>query len=208
MKIIAFNGSPHKDGNTYQALSAVLAEVAKSGIETEIVQVGSATIAGCLGCGGCMNNKNEKCVIATDQVNEWFQLAKEADGFIIGSPVYFAGVAGTMKCFLDRFFYINFANNNLFRHKIGASVVALRRSGGTVTWDELNRFFMSSEMILPTSNYWNIVHGLTSGEIEQDKEGIQVLKILGENIAFATKAIHAAKGTEAPQQEKEFTNFI
>jgi multimeric flavodoxin WrbA len=208
MKILAFNGSPHKEGNTFKCLSTVLEEIERFDITTEIIQVGSQRISGCLGCGLCMKNRNERCVQDKDPVNDWTMQAKAADGIILGSPVYFAGITGTMKCFLERMFYINFANENFFRHKVCASVVALRRSGGSVTFDELNRFFQSSEMTQVSSNYWNIVHGLESGDVFKDKEGVQVLRILGQNFAWTVKALEKAAADKPAQMTKDFTNFI
>jgi len=137
MHVVAFNGSPKKEENTYQAIKIVADSLEKEGISTEIIHVGNKTIRGCIACGGCIKNKNEKCVI-DDEVNGWIQKMKSADGIIIGSPVYYASIAGTMKCFLDRAFYVGGVNNGLFRHKVGASVVAVRRSGGVATYDHLN----------------------------------------------------------------------
>ena len=128
MKVIAFNGSPNKEGNTYHAIKIVADELKKEGIETEIIHVGNKTIKGCMACNYCSEHKNEKCVI-DDEVNEWIQKMKEADGIILGSPVHFSAIGGTMKSFLDRAFFVARRNGAMLRHKIGASVVALRRSG-------------------------------------------------------------------------------
>ena len=159
MKVVAFNGSPKKEGNTYNAIKTVAAELEKEGIEVEIVHVGNKVIRGCIACGGCSRNKNERCVLDKDEVNEWIQKMKEADGIILGSPVYYSAIAGTMKSFLDRAFLCCFCKWRIVRHKIGASVVAVRRSGGIPVFDQLNNFINYSEMIMPTSNYWNVAYG-------------------------------------------------
>ena len=130
MKVVAFNGSPHKEGNTWQALKMVAAELEAAGIETQIVTAGDKPIQGCIACGMCAKNKNEKCVLPGDEVNAGIQLMKEADGILLGSPVHYPAMSGAMKSFLDRAFYVAGMNGGLFRHKVGASVVAVRRSGG------------------------------------------------------------------------------
>lgn len=209
MKVVAFNGSPRKEGNTYHAIKAVAAELEKEGIEVEIVHVGNKVIRGCLGCNGCSGNKNEKCVI-NDEVNEWIQKMKEADGIILGSPVHYAGIPGTMKSFLDRAFYVASSNNSLFRHKVGASVVAVRRTGGIAVFQQLNNFINYSEMVVPTSNYWNIAHGTAPGEVTQDDEGMQIMRVLGKNMAWVMKSLDASKDIvkESEAENKIFTNFI
>ncbi|MGL5459491.1 MAG: flavodoxin family protein, partial [Cetobacterium sp.] len=131
MKVVAFNGSPREKGNTYLALRMVGEELEKEGIELEIIHVGNKAIRGCIGCNGCAKNRDEKCVMSEENfVNEWIQKIKEADGVLLGSPVHFASLGATMKAFLDRAFYVASVNGGLFRHKVGASVVAVRRSGG------------------------------------------------------------------------------
>lgn len=209
MKVVAFNGSPRKEGNTYHAIKTVAAELEKEGIEVEIVHVGNKVIRGCLACNGCSRNKNEKCVI-NDEVNEWVQKMKEADGIILGSPVHYAGIPGTMKSFLDRAFYVASSNNSMFRHKVAASVVAVRRTGGIAVYEQLNNFINYSEMVVPTSNYWNIAYGTIPGEVTQDAEGMQIMRVLGKNMAWIMKAIDASKDTvkESEAENKIFTNFI
>lgn len=209
MKVIAINGSPKKNGNTYEAIKAVAAELEKENIEVEIIHIGNKKISGCLGCGGCARNQNEKCVI-DDQANEWIQKMKEAEGIILGSPVYYSAMAGNMKAFLDRAFYVASANGGLFRHKVGASVVAVRRSGGIPTFDQLNNYITYSEMIMPTSNYWNVVYGARPGEAAQDEEGMQIMRVLGKNMAWIMKLIEFGKDkVEEPEKEKKiFMNFI
>lgn len=210
MKVVAFNGSPKKEGNTYHAIKAVAAELEKDGIEVEIVHVGNKLVRGCLACGGCSRNKNERCVIETDEVNEWVQKMKEADGIILGSPVYYSSIAGTMKSFLDRAFYVSSSNGGMFRHKIGASVVAVRRSGGIPVFDQLNNYINYSEMIMPTSNYWNVAYGTSPGEVMQDEEGMQIMRVLGKNMSWIMKVVDAGKSQvkENERENKIFTNFI
>ena len=197
-------------GNTYHAIKMVLAELVKQNIETEIVHVGNKTISGCLACGKCAVNKDEKCVIASDKVNEWIQQMKEADGIILGSPVHYAGVAGNFKSFLDRAFYVCSVNDGLLRHKVATTVVAVRRSGGISTYHELNNFIQYSEMLVPTSNYWNIIHGTAPGEAEKDTEGTQIMRILGKNMAWLLQLKEYGKAVvPAPEPEtKTFMHFI
>ncbi|HJV65337.1 MAG TPA: flavodoxin family protein [Geomonas sp.] len=210
MKVVAFNGSPHGEGNTWHALKMVTAELEREGIETEIVQVGNKAVRGCTACNMCAKNKNECCVLPGDPVNEWVQKMKEADGILIASPVHYAAMGGTMKSFLDRAFYVAGANGGLFRHKVGASVVAVRRSGGLPTFDQLNNYLMYSEMLVPTSNYWNVIHGTLPGEVAQDSEGVQIMRVLGKNMAWLLKLVAHGKGAITPpeREPKTFLNFI
>ncbi|WP_461637778.1 flavodoxin family protein [Labilibaculum euxinus] len=210
MKIVAFNGSPKKEGNTYHALKLVTEQLELQGIETEIVHVGNKGVKGCIACGQCAKNKDEKCVLTGDDVNIWIQKMKEADGILLGSPVHYASLGANMKSFLDRAFYVSGANGNLFRHKVGASVVAVRRSGGLPTFNELNNYLNYSEMMIPTSNYWNVIHGTTPGEVLQDEEGMQIMRVLGRNMAYLLQLIDQGKDkVEAPVQEKKiYTSFI
>ncbi|CDF58419.1 flavodoxin family protein [Thermobrachium celere] len=209
MKVVAFNGSPKKEGNTYHAIKIVAEELQNEGIDVEIVHVGDKPIRGCIACGMCYKNKNERCVI-DDEVNVWIQKMKEADGIILGSPVYFSSIAGTMKAFLDRAFYVASANGGLFRNKVGASVVAVRRSGGVTTFNQLNNYINYAEMLMPSSNYWNVIHGAKPGEVLQDEEGVQIMRILGKNMAYLLKLVQYGKEkVKAPEKEKKiYTNFI
>lgn len=207
MKVIAINGSPKAEGNTYHAIKVVTDELEKQGISTEIIHVGNKSIRGCIACGGCAKNQNEKCVF-DDEVNTAIQKMKAADGIIIGSPVYYASIAGTMKCFLDRAFYTASANGGLFRHKVGASVVAVRRSGEVATFDHLNHYFTIGEMFSASSNYWSVIHGRLPGEALQDEEGVQTMRVLGKNMAYLIKQLN---NNALPLPEKEakiMTNFI
>jgi len=207
MHVVAFNGSPKVEGNTYQAIKIVTDSLEKEGISTEIIHVGDKNIRGCIACGGCQKNLDEKCVI-NDEVNDCIQKMKAADGIIIGSPVYYASIAGTMKCFLDRAFYVSGANGNLLRHKVGASVASVRRSGEVTTFDHLNHYFTIAEMFVPSSNYWNVIHGRMPGEALQDKEGVQTMEMLGKNMAWLMKKLNDIKANEPEKEQKIYTNFI
>lgn len=210
MKVVAINGSPHKEGNTYHALKMAGSKLNEQGIDFEIIHIGNKAVHGCLGCGKCSRTKDEKCTITSDSLNEWIQSMKSADGIIIASPVFYSGVAGTMKCFLDRAFYVAGSNGNLFRHKVGAALVAVRRSGGSSTLDCLNHYLNYSEMIIATSNYWNITHGAAAGEAIKDEEGNQIMEILGGNMAWILKMREQTKDSIIPpaKAHKVWTNFI
>jgi len=210
VKTVAFNGSPNKNGNTFHGLQMVAEELEKEGITTEIIHVGNKAVRGCLACGQCVKKKNEQCIQADDPVNEWIQLMKEADGILIGSPVHFSAIGGTMKSFLDRAFYVTGVNNSMLRHKVGASVVAVRRSGGLPTFNQLNNFLSYSEMLLPSANYWNVIHGTRPGEATQDEEGKQIMRMLGKNMAWLMKLVEHGKGTITPPapEKKTYMNFI
>ncbi|HAF60080.1 MAG: flavodoxin family protein [Bacillota bacterium] len=209
MKVVAFNGSPRREGNTYQAIRMVAEELEKAGIETEIIHVGNKALSGCIACGKCIVNRDERCTI-DDEVNEWIQKMKSADGILFGSPVHFSGIAGNMKSFLDRAFYVCGVNKGLLRHKVGAAVVAVRRSGGVATCDQLNHYISYAEMLMPASNYWNVIHGQKPGEVLQDEEGKQIMRLLGRNMAWLMKLVDKG-GDLVPEPEAEkktYTNFI
>ncbi|GHT32570.1 FMN reductase [Bacteroidia bacterium] len=208
MKVIAINGSPNKNGNTAYALKTVGAALQKEGIEFEILEVGGKRIRGCIGCDQCSEQQNMQCQFTDDVVNESVAKMVAADGIVIGSPVYYSGIAGTMKSFLDRSFYVAAANGAQFRHKVGASVVAVRRTGGSATFNGLNHYLNVSEMLVPSSNYWNVIHGLEPGDAAQDAEGVQIMQTLGENMAWLLKMREAGKKTEPAGVEKIYTNFI
>ena len=209
MKVVAFNGSPRPQGNTYMALRTVADVLEKHGIEVEIIQVGDKPIHGCAACNACVKNRDGRCALPDDGVNEWIRKMAEADGILLGTPVYFAGLSGTMKSFLDRAFFVA-GNNGSLRHKVGAAVAAVRRTGGIPAMDALNHYIAYSEMVMPTSNYWNVVHGMKPGEVEQDAEGIQCMQVLGENMAWLMKLMEYGKdAVPAPEAvRKRFTNFI
>ncbi len=208
MKIIGINGSPHKNGNTYLALKTIADTLEKEGIEMEIIHIGNDIIRGCIGCGACARNKNERC-ITDDAVNRLIPILKQADGMVLGSPVYYANIAGTMKCFCDRLFYVASANGALFRGKIGAGVVAARRGGASATFSSLNYFLHLGQLIMPGSTYWNSVHGAKPLEAADDEEGLQTMRNLARNMAWLLKL--KAAGHEIPEPETETaarTNFI
>jgi len=210
MKVLAINGSPKPEGNTAGALQVLLREVQSEGIDTELITVGNKPIHGCIGCGQCGMKKNRRCGAFDDVVNDVLPKMIEADGLVLGSPVYFSGVNGTMKSFLDRAFYVARANGDLFRLKIGASIVALRRSGGTAAFDQLNKFFQISEMTTVGSCYWNIIHGMAPGEIQQDAEGLRIVRTLGRNLAWLLKLVDNGRERVALPEplEPARTNFV
>lgn len=203
MKVIAINGSPHAKGNTYTALTEVCNELQKQGIDTEIVSVGSLQLTGCHACGYCAQHGGE-CVFK-DGLNEIAEKVKAADGIVVGSPVYYAGLNGTLKAFLDRLFYVS---GNAMRYKPAASMVVLRRSGGVAAMEEINRFFLIKEMLVVPTPYWSVVHGRTAGEVSKDDEGMQIARRIGENMAYLLK-MKAESNIPAPEPlEKITTNFI
>lgn len=211
MKVLLVNGSPHKNGCTNTALEEVAKTLNEEGIETEIFWIGTKPIAGCNACKTC--SKTGKCVF-DDVVNEFVEIAKQADGFIFGSPVHFAGATGAMTSFMDRVFYSDFLGNGnkTFLYKPASVVVSARRAGTTATYDQLNKYFGITQMPIISSRYWNMVHGATPEQVKQDEEGMQVMRILGRNMAYYLKCIEAGKekGIELPKQEEKinFTNFI
>ena len=208
MKVVAINGSPRKNGNTWFALQTVGDMLVAEGIDFEIIHVGLKPVHGCVACRKCFDNKNNKCSINSDGFNDFLAVVREADGIILGSPVYYSGIAGTMKCFLDRLFYVSGANGGWMRHKVGASVVAVRRSGGSATWNALNYYLTISEMLVASSNYWNIIHGAKSGDAEQDTEGIQIMQILGANMAWLLKTRQENIDSAPTKRDKIFLNFV
>ncbi len=191
-------------------MNTVFEQLEKAGIETEMILVGKEKIQGCVACHGCVKNQDEACAMKDDPVNEWIQKIKEADGVLLGSPVHFSGVAGTMKSFLDRAFFVASVNGGLFRQKVGATVAAVRRSGGISTLETLNHYINYSEMVMPSSNYWNVAHGLTPGQMEEDAEGKQIMEVLGQNMAWIMKIIaHGKEQIPAPAAARKImTNFI
>ncbi len=209
MKVILVNGSPHPKGCTYTALKEVANTLEAEGIETKIFQLGKKPICGCTGCGTC--RKTGRCVFS-DKVNEFIDIAEEADGFIFGSPVHFASAGGAITSFMDRVFYAGRSSENKpFYLKPAAGVVSARRGGTTATLDQLNKYFTISEMPVISSKYWNMVHGNTPEEVKQDLEGLQTMRIIGRNMAWFLKCKEAGikAGIPFPEQEKSVgTNFI
>ena len=206
MKVLLINGSPHAGGCTFTALSEVASELEKQGVETQIFQLGTQPIAGCIACGACRKNGG-RC-FRNDIVNEAREIAAGCDGFVLGSPVYYASVSGQMSSFLDRLF---FAGNDIFANKPGAAVVSCRRGGAATAFDELNKYFTISNMPIVSSIYWNQVHGGNAEEVKQDLEGLQTMRQLGRNMAWMLKCIEAGKVAGVPMPEVEpriWTNFI
>ena len=211
MKVIAINGSPKKEGNTFHALRLVGEELIAQGIEFEMLHVGNRMIHGCTACRKCAETMDLRCSgVPNDDFNKINQQIYEADGILLGSPVYYAGIAGTMKSFLDRLYYVSGANGGLFRQKVGAAVIAVRRSGGSSTFDCLNHYLNISEMIIATSNYWNVIHGREPGEALQDAEGVQCMQVLGRNMAWLLQMKEATKDSIPPPEKtpKVVTHFI
>jgi multimeric flavodoxin WrbA len=191
MKVIAFNGSPRRAGNTNRALEVVLEEITAEGIDTELVQMGSEDIAPCQACGVCGQKKDRRCKRKDDKVNEWVEKCAAADGIIIGSPVYFGSMTAQTKAFIDRVGFVNRANGDLFKRKVGAAVAVNRRAGALATFQELNNFFLIGHMIVVGSSYWNVATAMRPGDIEKDEEGLRTMRDLGQNMAWALKKLSA-----------------
>jgi multimeric flavodoxin WrbA len=190
MKVIAFNGSPRKTGNTSILIRAVLDELEKEGIETETIQLGGQALQGCMACMKCLKEKNRRCANKDDAMNEYIAKMIEADGILLGSPTYFADVSTEVKALIDRAGYVARVNGSLFKRKVGAAVVAMRRCGSVHAFDTMNHLFTISEMIIPGSSYWNMGVGLKPGDVREDKEGMETMRILGENMAWLLKKLH------------------
>jgi multimeric flavodoxin WrbA len=210
MKVIAINGSPHREGNCFRALGRMGEALKAQGIGFEVIQVGDKDMRGCTACGVCFKRGNGTCAFGSDGLDEAVAAMRDADGIVLASPVHYSGVGGTMKSFLDRAFYVAGANGGLFRHKVGAALVAVRRSGGSSALDCLNHYLSYSEMILASSNYWNIVHGRLGGEVEQDAEGLQTIDLLAANLAWILRMREATAGSLPPPgpQKKVMTSFV
>ncbi len=184
MKVVAFNGSPRKGGNTAQLIGVVFVELAKLGIETELVEMAGTHPHGCTACGLCGRKQDRRCAVTSDPVNEWIAKIEEADGVIFASPTYFADVTTEMKALIDRAGYVSKANGGMFRRKVGAAVVAVRRAGAIHVFDTINHFFLIAEMIVPGSSYWNIGVGRGVGDVNEDEEGVRTMRVLGDNIGW------------------------
>jgi len=191
MKVVAFNGSPRKEGNTAALIKYALEELEKDGIETEVVQVGGKRIHGCTACGKCYEKMDKKCINDKDIINECIEKMLEADGIILASPTYFADLTPELKALIDRAGFVAKANNEMFKHKVGAAIVAVRRAGSIHVFDSINHFFTISQMIIPGSSYWNMGIGLAEGDVEKDEEGIQTMQTLGQNMAWLLKKLNA-----------------
>ena len=209
MKVLLINGSPHKEGCTYTALNEVAAALNKQEIDTDIFWIGNKALSGCIACKTCVE-KNQ-CVF-DDKVNEFLNIAADYDGFIFGTPVHWGGASGSITSFMDRVFYADLCGGgDRFLLKPAAVVTSARRAGTTATWDQLNKYFGLMQMPIITSRYWNMVHGASPEQVKQDLEGLQVMRVLGNNMAYFLHCKEAAKkmGIKIPEQEPMvFTNFI
>lgn len=190
MKVVAFNGSPRRDGNTKILIDTIFAILQKEGIETEMIQLGNKKVHGCTACGKCKEIQDGKCHIKNDHLNYCIEKMIEADGIIIGSPVYFADVTTEVKALIDVAGYVTRANGFLLKRKIGAAVIAVRRGGALHTFESINNFFLINQMIVPGSSYWNFAFGRDKGEVVNDEEGMQTMKDLAENIAWLLKKVN------------------
>lgn len=190
MKVIAFNGSPRKEGNTFHLIKQVFAELEQEGIQTEYIHIGGKLLRGCTACLKCIENKDKKCVLTDDGINRYIELMEGAEGIILASPVYFSNVTSEMKAFIDRVGYVSRANGNLFKRKVGAAIVSVRRAGATMVFSDINLFFAINEMIVPFSSYWNLGVGRMPGEVLNDEEGINTMRTLGKNMAWLMKKLY------------------
>ena len=209
MKVLLINGSPHQKGCTYTALCEVSDSLNHNGIDTDLFWIGNKPISGCIACKTCV--KNNQCVF-NDTVNEFLDIAGAYDGFIFGTPVHWGAASGAMTSFLDRVFYADFCVlGNRFLLKPASTVISARRAGTTATWDQINKYFGLMQMPVIASRYWNMVHDTQPEEVKKDEEGIQIMRILGKNMAYFLKCIELANkaGISKPEQEQiTFTNFI
>jgi multimeric flavodoxin WrbA len=189
MKVIAFNGSPRPDGNTSILLNHVLEPIKATGIKTEVFQLGGSNIHGCRACYGCRDTKNARCTLDDDVANECIAKMVEADGIILGSPTYFADITPETKALIDRAGFVAGANDGMFKRKVGAAVIAVRRAGEIHAFDSINHLFLISQMIVPGSSYWNMGIGREKGDVERDEEGLRAMRVLGENMAWLLERV-------------------
>jgi multimeric flavodoxin WrbA len=190
MKVVAFNGSSRKDGNTAILLNLVLDELKKEGIETEFIQLAGEILSGCIACYKCAENKDQKCSVVKDRVNEYITRMKEADGILLGSPTYISDMTANMKALIERSTMVSRNNGDLLKRKVGAAVIAVRRAGSTHVLSSMNYFFLINQMIIPGSSYWNMGIGGKPGEVKNDAEGIRTMETLGRNMAWLLKRIY------------------
>ena len=188
-KVVAFNGSARKGGNTSILLKYVLKELENEGIETELIEMSGTKIHGCLACRECSKRKDHRCGQTGDMGNAYIEKMEQADGILLGTPTYVADISPEIKALMDQACLVSKANGGMFRRKVGAAVVAVRRAGAIHAFDALNHFFLLSEMIVPGSSYWNIGIGLEPGDVERDEEGIRTMRVLGQNMAWLLKKI-------------------
>jgi multimeric flavodoxin WrbA len=189
IRVVAFNGSSRKDGNTAILLNFVLDELKKEDIETELIQLAGETLSGCIACYRCRENKDQKCAVINDRVNEYIATMKQADGILLGSPTYISDMTANMKALIERSTIVSRSNGDMFKRKVGAAVISVRRAGSTHVLSSMNYFFLINQMIIPGSSYWNMGIGRDPGEVKNDAEGIQTMKTLGQNMAWLLKKI-------------------
>ncbi len=188
MKVVAFNGSARREGNTHRLITTVLDELRAEGIETSLVWLGAKPLPGCIACYECLKSKNGRCA-QDDEINRYLQMMLEADGIILGSPTYFANVSTNMKALIERCGMVARVNGDLLRRKVGASVVAVRRGGAFHVFNSLNAFFLIGQMVVVGSSYWNLGRGKDPGEVMDDPEGMRTMKDLGRNMAWLLKRL-------------------
>ena len=208
MKILLINGSPNEKGCTYTALKEIANELAKENIEYEILQLKSEPVRGCIACFACVKSNSGHCVFDNDLVNIVIDKIREADSLIVGSPVYYAGISGQVKSLLDRAFL---AGHGFFANKLAAAVVSCRRGGASAAFDQLNHYFLMSNMHVVASQYWNQVHGMKADDVSEDIEGLQTMRTLAKNITWLLKCIEAGKNCDVKKPDYEaitMTNFI
>jgi multimeric flavodoxin WrbA len=191
MKVVAFNGSARRDGNTAFLTQQVLGELEKEGIDTELIQLAETRIQGCTACSECFETLDKRCAVTSDSVNDYIAKMLEADGIILSSPTYFADVTPELKALIDRAGMVARANEDMFQRKVGAAVVTMRRAGAIHAFDSINHFFFIGQMIVPGSSYWNIGIGRAVGEVRDDIEGVETMKTLGQNMAWLLKKLRA-----------------
>jgi multimeric flavodoxin WrbA len=193
MKVVALNSSARKDGNTAILLNFVLDELKKEGIGTELIQLAGKPIAGCRACYKCFENKDRRCAVKNDILNDLIGKMEEADGVLLGSPTYFSDASASMRAFIERCGFVGRANNYMLKRKVGAAVVAVRRAGAIPAFNSMNLFLHYMQMVMPGASYWSIGVGRDPGDVLKDEEGIQTMKNLGENMAWLLKKLHAEK---------------
>lgn len=207
MKIIFINGSPRIEGNTYHGCKIIAERLEASGIETEIYNLANKMISPCKGCNSCFQTKNMKCII-NDDLNDLIEKCVQFDGVVLGSPIHYADISGLAKNAFDRLFYVSSANENIFRHMVGASFVSVRRTGGIRGFQTLNNYLLYSEMFIAGSSYWNVIHGLMPKDIYYDIEGVSTLETLGNNLAYLALTIESSLIDKPGKLTKQRTNFV
>jgi len=190
IKVVLFNGSPREKGNTYHCLRMVMNELEQEQIKCELIWIGMEKLSQCRECYLCKENQNKRCSIKDDKMNEYIAKMLDADGIIIGSPTFFSNVSTTVKALIDRAGLVSKVNGDMFKRKVGAAVIAVRRAGATTVMSAINYFFLINQMIIPGSSYWNMGFGLEPGEVEDDEEGIRTFENLGKNMAWLLKKIY------------------